>query len=102
MTQTQIQTPSRCIWVGKTRPEVKDLTLWAGSQGLALASPLWAATAGISQSLAKLPSTQGWGLSPNPTSACCFQAQIPRDIFSPLFLKLTLLVKEENICLNAE
>lgn len=31
-----------------------------------------------------------------------FQAQIPQDIFFPQFLKLILLVKEENICLNAE
>lgn len=66
MTQTQITAQMDALWSvkpGTVWPEAEELMLQAGREGLALALPSQAAATGTSQGLAKLSSTQGWGLS---------------------------------------
>lgn len=106
MTWTQICSSDRCIWVGKTseclarsggaQPAGREQragpgVAFPGSHRRHLLEP--------GGGLAKLSSTQGWGLSSSartPLLAADLWLQILQNIFSPTSLKLTLMVREEN------
>lgn len=106
MTWTQIHSPSRCIWVGKTKqkedtawPEVEKLMLWAGSKGLVLASP--PAPRQLCREI--FPALRAGVSTAQPGPHLCLWAPSPRSrrtIPPCSSLKLTLMARDKNHCPN--